>query len=69
MKQVQNISEFERLKPRETYKKIEEAIEFFKNKMYDAQPIMEPVDQVKYKCAEEALEWLLEIKRNFLSGN
>ena len=62
-----NISEFERLKPRITFHKIDTAIEKY-NKMVEEMPIMDDEDMVKVEMASDFAKELKNIKKSFTKG-
>ena len=62
-----NISEFERLKPRITFHKIDTAIEKY-NKMVEETPIMDDEDMVKVEMASDFAKELKSIKKSFTKG-
>jgi hypothetical protein len=63
-----NISEFERQKPKETYKRLNEAIEKYQSYIREIDPIMDDSDCAYIQAYEEALTDLKDIKNIFLSG-
>ena len=62
-----NISEFERNKPRETYKVIVEAKEKYE-KLVKSTVVMEDTDAVRVEMANCFLKDLKEIYKNFVAG-
>lgn len=63
-----NISEFERNKPKKTFKSIKDAIEKYESYMSDIDPIMDEADAAYIEACKEILADLQDIKRLFLSG-
>ena len=63
-----NISEFERHKPKKTFKSIKDAIEKYEGYMSDINPIMDEADAAYIEACKEILADLQDIKRLFLSG-
>lgn len=65
---VTNISNFEALKPTKTYKKIQKAKQYFKDKIRAAAPIMDAESAVIFEEAEISLEIIKSIEDSFLKG-
>ena len=63
-----NISEFERTKPRETYKSITNAIEKYKKTIDNKYPPMDDEDAVAINLCEEFITDLINIKNNLKEG-
>lgn len=68
MKTITSISEFERLKPTKTYKAIQKAKNYFKNKIPYEVPFMKDEDQRALEDAKEALKLVKDIEELFLKG-
>ncbi len=62
-----NVSEFERNKPRETYKAIVKAKEKYEN-LVKSTVVMEDTDAVRVEMANCILKDLKEIYKNFVAG-
>ena len=63
-----NISEFERTKPRETYKSITNAIKKYKKTIDNKYPPMDDEDDVAISLCEEFIIDLTNIKNNLIEG-
>lgn len=63
-----NISEFERTKPRETYRLIANAISKYKKIIDNKYPPMDDEDAVSIGLCEEILTDLAKIKNNLVEG-
>jgi len=63
-----NISEFERTKPRETYRSITNAISKYKKIIDNKYPPMDDEDAASIDLCEEILADLAKIKNNLLEG-
>ena len=63
-----NISEFERTKPRETYRSIANAISKYKKIIDNKYPPMDDEDAVSIGLCEEILTDLAKIKNNLVEG-
>lgn len=63
-----NISEFERTKPRETYKSITDSIKKYKKIIESKHPPMDDEDAVAISLCEEFIEDLAKIKNNLIEG-
>ena len=63
-----NISEFERTKPRETYKSITNAIKKYKKTIDNKYPPMDDEDAVAISLCEEFIIDLTNIKNNLIEG-
>ncbi len=64
-----NISEFERAKPRKTYKSINQAIDKYKTYISEIEVIMTNEDNAFIEAYTEILEDLTQIKKQFLKGD
>ncbi|MDB4663538.1 hypothetical protein OAE74_00965 [Verrucomicrobia bacterium] len=64
-----NISEFERTKPRKTYKLINQAIDKYKTYISEIEVIMTNEDNAFIDAYTETLEDLTQIKKQFLKGD
>lgn len=64
-----NISEFERVKPRKTYKSINQAIDKYKTYISEIEVIMTNEDNAFVDAYTEILEDLTRIKKQFLKGD
>jgi hypothetical protein len=62
-----NISEFERQKPRLTYKTINDLIKKYKKIVMDM-PIMDDEDAIKVEMSADFLKELINIKKTFEKG-
>ena len=63
-----NISEFERTKPKETYRSIANAISKYKKIIDNKYPPMDDEDAVSIGLCEEILTDLVKIKNNLVEG-
>lgn len=63
-----NISEFERTKPRETYRSIANAISKYKKIIDNKYPPMDDEDAVSIGLCEEIITDLVKIKNNLVEG-
>ncbi len=63
-----NISEFERMKPKETYKEISDSIEKYKNYIREIDPIMDSTDEALIDAYVEVLADLKFLKNKFTKG-
>jgi len=63
-----NISEFERTKPKETYRSIVNAISKYKKIIDNKYPSMDDEDAVSIGLCEEILTDLVKIKNNLVEG-
>lgn len=63
-----NISEFERSKPKQTFKSINFAIEKYQSYIREIDPIMDEADAASLEAYKEILADLTDIKNIFLSG-
>lgn len=63
-----NISEFERTKPKETYRSIANAISKYKKIIDNKYPPMDDEDAVSIGLCEEILTDLAKIKNNLVEG-
>jgi len=63
-----NISEFERTKPKETYRSIANAISKYKKIIDNKYPSMDDEDAVLIGLCEEILTDLVKIKNNLVEG-
>ena len=63
-----NISEFERTKPKETYKSITDSIKKYKKIIDNKYPPMDDEDAVAISLCEEFIEDLVKIKNNLIKG-
>ena len=63
-----NISEFERTKPRETYKSIANAIKKYKKTIVNKYPPMDYEDSVAISLCEQFIIDLTNIKNNLTEG-
>ena len=63
-----NISEFERTKPKETYRSIVNAISKYKKIIDNKYPPMDDEDAVSIGLCEEILTDLVKIKNNLVEG-
>ncbi len=63
-----NISEFERTKPRETYKLITDSIKKYKKIIKSKHPPMDDEDAAEISLFEEFIEDLVKIKNNLTEG-
>ena len=64
-----NISEFERIKPKKTYKSINQAIDKYKTYISEIEVIMTNEDNAFIDAYTEILEDLTQIKKQFLKGD
>lgn len=64
-----NISEFERNKPKKTYKIINDTICKYEKYMDEIDPVMNDVDAAFLDSYQEILKDLINIKKTFLSGS
>ena len=63
-----NISEFERIKPKETFRKINAAIKKY-DKVSNETPIMDDEDAIKVEMASDFAKELKSIKKSFTKGS
>tara|TARA_R100001015_G_C4444785_1_gene37069 strand:- start:16 stop:213 length:198 start_codon:yes stop_codon:yes gene_type:complete len=63
-----NISEFERTKPKETYKSITDSIKKYKKIIESKHPPMDDEDAIAINLCEEFITNLINIKNNLKEG-